>query len=256
MTSGLMLIAAGLAIGPAPVKGRVIAQARRRTWRGSAVFVGVFVAVLVFMAVGRLSVAVAALSVGVCVSWVWADAVRRRRQRREEAAVASFLGTVTADLRAGTALPQALERGVDLLDAAPPALEAALRTAAVMAARGGSMAAALTQHPALEEVAGLCAVADEHGIGLAQLLDQAQSRLDTRQRHRQATAASLQGPQSTAVVLTCLPLAGIGMGAMMGANPVAFLFGGGLGGILLMVGVGLSCAGFVWSRQILTKATG
>ena len=79
-------------------------------------------------------------------------------------------------------------------------------------------------------------------------------RLDASRRHQQSTAASLQGPQATATVLACLPIAGIAMGGAMGANSLGFLLGGGLGGILLVVGVALACGGFAWSRVIIRKA--
>jgi len=48
--------------------------------------------------------------------------------------------------------------------------------------------------------------------------------------------------------------AGIAMGGAMGANSLGFLLGGGVGGILLVIGVGLACGGFAWSRVIIRKA--
>ncbi|WKS54871.1 hypothetical protein [Corynebacterium accolens] len=54
--------------------------------------------------------------------------------------------------------------------------------------------------------------------------------------------------------MACLPIAGIAMGGAMGANSLGFLLGGGLGGILLVIGVGLACGGFAWSRVIIRKA--
>ena len=78
--------------------------------------------------------------------------------------------------------------------------------------------------------------------------------MDALRRHHQSTAAGLQGPQATATVLVCLPIAGIAMGGAMGANSLGFLLGGGLGGILLVIGVGLACGGFAWSRVIIRKA--
>jgi len=85
-------------------------------------------------------------------------------------------------------------------------------------------------------------------------VEQARLRLDARLRHRAATTATLQGPQATAVILTLLPLAGVGMGTAMGADPVGFLTGGGLGGILLVTGTTLAAGGFLWSRHIIGRA--
>ena len=108
--------------------------------------------------------------------------------------------------------------------------------------------------PELHRLGHLLELSTYHGIAVASLLDQAQSRLDASRRHQQSTAASLQGPQATATVLACLPIAGIAMGGAMGANSLGFLLGGGLGGMLLVVGVALACGGFAWSRVIIRKA--
>ena len=45
------------------------------------------------------------------------------------------------------------------------------------------------------------------------------------------------------------------MGTAMGANPLAFLTGGGLGGALLVVGTALVCAGVAVSRRIIEGAS-
>ena len=89
------------------------------------------------------------------------------------------------------------------------------------------------------------------------ILDAAIARFHIFQQMRAelaATRAALAGPQTTAVVLALLPLAGVLMGTAMGANPVAFLAGGGLGGVLLTVGTALVCAGVVVSQRIIQGA--
>ena len=68
-------------------------------------------------------------------------------------------------------------------------------------------------------------------------------------------AGALQGPKATAMVLSILPVVGIGMGGLLGADPLHFLLGGGIGGTLLVTGTGLTTAGFVWSQRIMGRAT-
>jgi len=136
-------------------------------------------------------------------------------------------------------------------------MSAALESTATAVARGAPPHVALSGAHAdaeLTRLGHLLELSTQHGIGVASLFEQAQSRMDALRRHHQSTAAGLQGPQATATVLACLPIAGIAMGGAMGANSLGFLLGGGLGGILLVIGVGLACGGFAWSRVIIRKA--
>lgn len=214
----------------------------------------VFTVTLIFLSVGRVTVVVAALIVGATGMWIVRGIVHDRLNRRRAAAAAAYLGIVAADVRAGAGLAHSLMLAAARLpDSVPADMARQLQVAGLVASRGGRVGSMLAD-AGLPQLATLVSLGETHGLPLAGLVEQAQARLDLARRHAQATSAALQGPQSTAVVLTCLPLAGIGMGAAMGADPLGFLLGGGLGGILLVVGTALVCGGFVWSRVILTKA--
>ena len=255
-----LLLAAALLLPAPSIAGR-LASATRQVQTSSVVILGaVFCGSLVFYSVGRISIAIAASIIAWCVSWYAKDMVAARTQRRGREGLAAYLGVVTADLRAGATLTGALARGVDSLPATTPReVITALESTATLAARGAPPHMALTDAhdeaslPELTRLGHLLELSTYHGIAVASLLDQAQNRLDASRRHQQSTSASLQGPQATATVLACLPIAGIAMGGAMGANSLGFLFGGGLGGILLVVGVALACGGFAWSRVIIRK---
>lgn len=218
----------------------------------------VFCGGLCFYAFGRLSVALAVLCVIACAVWYLRDINSARRSRRARKELATFLGTVSADLRAGATTAGALKRGVEALPADCPAtVLVPLRTAAGMAAHGGAIHGPLVAatEPAVVRLGHVIRLSSLHGVALAGLVEQAQSQLDAARRHAQSTESSLQGPQATALILACLPLAGIAMGGAMGADSLGLLLGGGLGGLLLVIGVGLACGGFAWSRYILRSAT-
>jgi len=51
-------------------------------------------------------------------------------------------------------------------------------------------------------------------------------------------------------VLAGLPVLGIGLGQLIGADPMGFLLSAGLGGWLLVIGVTLACCGLLWSDRI------
>ena len=62
--------------------------------------------------------------------------------------------------------------------------------------------------------------------------------------------AGMAGARATAAVLAGLPAVGVGLGQLIGADPVSFLLSGGIGGWLLVVGVLLACGGLLWSDRI------
>lgn len=213
---------------------------------------------LLFLLVGQLSVAVAGgIAVTTAVGTIRDMRAAARRQRRS-GATAIFLGHLLGELRAGAGMPQAMTAAAVANDQAPEEFQEVIKITAARAQAGGSGAAVLfdaqEEVPELRETAQLWRTAEQHGIPMAPLIEQAQARIDARDRHRAATSASLQGPQATAIVLTVLPAAGVLMGMAMGANPLGMLLSGGLGGILLVVGVSLSCGGFYWSRRIIEGA--
>lgn len=137
----------------------------------------------------------------------------------------------------------------------------ALRAASAHARLGGSAAGGFRVDDSrvsteLGRLADIWSVAESHGLALAELLEAARIDLLGRRRFRQRAEAGLAGARATASVLAGLPLLGVGLGQMMGAAPLSVLFGGGLGGILLVLGSGLVCAGLLWTDRITGRVTG
>ena len=97
-------------------------------------------------------------------------------------------------------------------------------------------------------------LAERHGIPLADLLAGVHDDIRWRVRFGAGVRAELAGPRATAGVLTALPALGVGLGQLMGADPIGVLRGGVLGQALLVVGVGLIGAGRAWTEQILRRA--
>ncbi|RNE49009.1 type II secretion system F family protein [Corynebacterium alimapuense] len=212
-----------------------------------------------FLIIGKLSVVLAAVIAAGTAAWTLRDIRARASSKRREAAAAAFLGHLSGQLRAGSTIATAVVRAAEEVpESAPAEFSAAVAVVAAQARRGGSAAATLleesTTAPELAGLGRLWGLADRHGLPLAPLVEQAQSGIDVRVRHRNAISATLQGPQASAITLTLLPVAGIAMGSAMGADPLGLLLGGGLGGVLLVLGLSLVCTGFIWSRKIIGKA--
>lgn len=215
------------------------------------------VGVVAVLATDRALVLLSACVAGATVAHSVVRSRQRRTRGRRLQATATYLGHVAAALRAGTTVAEACSRAADQLPAETPAdLAGELRRVAAHARHGGNGASVLaaSQFDELRDVGTLWSLSASLGIPVADLLSSARSRMDHAVRHRRATTAALAGPRATAVVLSALPLAGIAMGQAMGARPVALLTGGGLGGVLLLAGTCLVCAGFVSSQIIIGRA--
>ncbi|WP_408004799.1 type II secretion system F family protein, partial [Pseudonocardia lacus] len=106
----------------------------------------------------------------------------------------------------------------------------------------------------IERIATAWSMADRFGVPLAELLARAHHDIRWRVRFAGTVRAQLAGPRATAVVLTALPVLGLGLGQLVGADPVAVLRGGPLGQAMLVVGAGLAAAGAAWSERILGSA--
>lgn len=118
-------------------------------------------------------------------------------------------------------------------------------------ARGTATRAAQRQAAA---IVAACRVAAETGAPLASALDVIVGTLVAAARADQERTAALAGPQSTARVLTWLPVFGAVIGTALGADPVGLLMGGGLGAAPALAGLLLMAVGHQWTRRLVARA--
>lgn len=160
-----------------------------------------------------------------------------------------LLGPAEAAARLGEPVPAALRRTAQ--GRTGPGRSAAGRAGQSRAAAGPAGPAAAQD---LERVAAAWELADRHGAPLADLLSGTREDIRWRLAHASRVRAQLAGPRATAAVLTALPLFGIGLGQLMGTDPLDVLRDGLLGQGLLLAGCGLTAAGVLWSERILRAA--
>lgn len=256
--TALMLLAAAIAVvAPSPGRRLQMAASRQRQLNAKWLIpVAVAVTTAAVLMTNRVMVVLAGVLAGTTMVLLFNEAVHRRTRQRHRRDTADLLGRLVADMDAGAQPAHAVMHVHATDPPTDPALAATVRSAATYARRGRSPAAVFADAdvPELAQIGHMWQVADHHGIPLAGLLREERDRLTAALRHDSATSATLQGPQATSLILALLPVAGIGLGAAMGAHPLGVLFGGGLGGILLLVGTGLICAGLVMSQRIVAGA--
>ncbi|WP_093258720.1 type II secretion system F family protein [Thermostaphylospora chromogena] len=162
-----------------------------------------------------------------------------------------------AELAAGRPAGEALARAISWVEFPDPSAVWAV----VAAARdGGDVPAALRAvapsagGEGLRRLAVCWQVAAAAGAGLATLVDRVEAMLRADEAHRQEVAAQLSGPRATARLLAVLPVLGVSMGAALGMNPFAFLFGTPAGLMCLLTGLTLAAGGVVWTRHLVRRA--
>ncbi|MFN8168321.1 MAG: type II secretion system F family protein [Candidatus Nanopelagicales bacterium] len=162
-----------------------------------------------------------------------------------------WLEAFVAELRAGGDPRAAL-----VLSAV--SLGGAVVPTAVVAARSGADVGAALIHDAegselLRGVSACWEVAEGSGAGLADALLTLADAARATERVRRELQAGLAEPRATALVLACLPLLGLLLGVLLGADPVSWLLGSAPGRVVLVAGAGLEVLGAWWAWRIAVR---
>lgn len=223
---------------------------------GVALLLGTSLTVVVAGVVGGL----AALAYG-GAGWL---ALRRRAQARAATAVraagAVALAGLADDLRAGLTPHAALHTAVLAIERGPlndevRAALAAVRTGATRAGAGPDdvvralRAVSGPLAPALRRLAAAWALTDS-GIPLADVVDRLDVELRLQRRAADRAEAHTASARMTARLVAGLPLVGLGIGQLLGAQPLTVLTGTPAGAVCALVAVALHLAGFAVTGRL------
>ncbi|MEU5280337.1 type II secretion system F family protein [Streptomyces asoensis] len=181
--------------------------------------------------------------------------VRRAGEHRGDAVIAlcaALAGEVLAGRQPGDALQRAARDSGGLGEAQAVVLAAARFGGDVP----GALAVAARQ-PGADGLLGLAAcwrVAVDQGAGLAAGLDRLEQALRAEREQRADLRAQVAGPRATVLMLACLPVLGLALGAALGADPLHILLHTGAGLGCLLVGGVLEAAGMWWALRIVRTA--
>jgi tight adherence protein B len=104
------------------------------------------------------------------------------------------------------------------------------------------------------ELAACFDTAEASGCPLADVLARFAAHLETEDDAEAARQTALAGPRATVRLLTWLPLSGLGLGLLLGVDPVATLLGNPWGLAALAAGVALTAVGRLWSARLVRAA--
>jgi tight adherence protein B len=201
------------------------------------------------------------LAVSVLIATLALRSRRRRRGHRgsaESRELETAIDVLVGELRVGAhpaaAFAVAAQETAGPVAGACRAVAARARLGADVAAglRGVGESSVLQAH--WERLAVCWQLAADHGLAMSALMQAAQRDIAERQRFSGQVRSAMAGARATAAILASLPLLSVVMGELIGARPTTFLFGGRLGGCLLVVGLTLVCGGLLWSDRITDQA--
>jgi tight adherence protein B len=124
------------------------------------------------------------------------------------------------------------------------------------AAVGGVNARARRDLRVWGELAACFDTAEASGCPLAEILARFAAHLEAEDDAEAARRTALAGPRATVRLLTWLPASGLGLGLLLGVDPVATLLGNPWGLVALAAGVVLTAAGRLWSAGLVRAAAG
>ena len=192
----------------------------------------------------------------VVLAWTVTGLLRHRRrarlQRRRRAEVARACAALAAQLRVGQ-VP-----GVALATAAgdhPVLCEARdaqdLGGDVVRVWRNQAQQAGFT---GLLDLARAWQVAGRTGAPMSATLEQVAAALAAEQDLRAVVAGELSAPRATGKVMAVLPVCGVGLGYLLGGEPIDWLVGQPLGWACLLAGAVLACLGVLWIEALARRA--
>ncbi|MDY6051227.1 MAG: type II secretion system F family protein [Rothia sp. (in: high G+C Gram-positive bacteria)] len=103
-------------------------------------------------------------------------------------------------------------------------------------------------------VAACWQVGERTGASLAQVFEHLASYLETEIDLRQQRETALSGPRATGRILSWLPFIGLGLGILMGTDPVGVLVGSIPGAAVGVLGLGLAWCGNRWTAHLISRA--
>jgi tight adherence protein B len=92
------------------------------------------------------------------------------------------------------------------------------------------------------------------GAPLSVALDQIADNLVSDQTIRMTVAGELAAPRASGKIMAALPLLGIGLGYLIGGDPMGFLWHEPLGWGCLLVGAALAATGILWIDGLASRA--
>ncbi len=173
---------------------------------------------------------------------------RPRRARDPGASAVDWLLGVAGELRAGSDPSRAVQLCSRQYGIAPHAARAARLGADIAEAL---LLDAEDERSLLAGAAGVWDLTTNSGAGLADVLERMADSHRRSEDVRRTLDVELAAPRATARMMSMLPLVGVALGVLLGADPIGWLTTTPAGLVVLCVGVGMNISGYLWIRSVV-----
>ena len=222
-----------------------------------------------------LAVAAAALMVTFTLKIVVGRVLKTRRRMKSLGEVRDVVDAIAREVMAGGRSLDAVERASEGLktEALRRALDVECARVRLGAAPGagsvgagaGAGAAAGAAGPVnaessdapslLSHLFQIWGISHRHGVGLAGLARAHVTDIDAQLAHISKSTSATAGARLTVTVLLALPVGAVALGQASGLGTLNFLITNVLGVLLFLAGVGLVCAGTLWTEYLSESLT-
>lgn len=222
-----------------------------------------------------LAVAAAVLMVTFTLKIVVGRVLKTRRRMKSLGEVRDVVDAIAREVMAGGRSLDAVERASEGLktEALRRALDVECARVRLGAAPGagsvgagaGAGAAAGAAGPVnaessdapslLSHLFQIWGISHRHGVGLAGLARAHVTDIDAQLAHISKSTSATAGARLTVTVLLALPVGAVALGQASGLGTLNFLITNVLGVLLFLAGVGLVCAGTLWTEYLSESLT-
>lgn len=212
-----------------------------------------------------LAVVAAALMVAFTLKIVVGRMMKTRRQMKNLAEVRDTVDAIAREVAAGARPLEAVEHAAEGLksEALRHELDVACVKVRLGAAPGAESAGAGSAGAApgsdiprfLAHLFHIWGISHRHGVGLSALARAHVTDIDAQLAHISKSTSATAGARLTVTVLLALPVGAVALGQSSGLGTLTFLLTNVLGVLLFLAGVGLVCAGTLWTEHLSESLT-
>lgn len=207
-----------------------------------------------------LAVVAGALMVAFTLKVVAGRMLRTRRQMKTLAEVRDVVDAIAREVAAGARPLEAVEHAAEGLksEALRHEVDVACVKVRLGAAPGegtGGTAPGSDAPSSLAHLFHIWGISHRHGVGLAALARAHVTDIDAQLAHISKSTSATAGARLTVTVLLALPIGAVALGQSSGLGTLTFLLTNVLGVLLFLTGVGLVCAGTLWTEHLSESLT-